>query len=444
MIKKSLAPIAAALLGVALGAPPSAADVSSGIADERGGNRTVRVSVKSDESEAIHSSRSPDVSADGRYVIFASRAKFTDDTYPNRFADQIFLRDELTGETRLVSKTPGGVAGDEASLQASISDDGSVVVFVTYAANLVGENSHGLLVQYDVVTRELSLLSRDADGGMPNGQVNAPSISATGETVAFMTTSTDLVPEDQGNNFDVIVLDIATGDMQLVSRSLDGGAGNGDSLFPDISADGTRVAFHSDATDLVDDADTNGANDVFLADLRTGHIELVSVNAEGLIGDGSSRNAAISGNGKSVVFVSSAQNLADVGPIVASQTYVRSVARATTTIVSLDESGLPSSQDGYGQSLSANGRWVVFATAGRLTSLPADGSPSDIYLHNLRTESTTVVSRAGRTEPANDFSMFPMLTPDARHVVFVSRASNLVPDDFNHYDDVFLHRIRKW
>ncbi|PYU86903.1 MAG: hypothetical protein DMG08_29045, partial [Acidobacteria bacterium] len=127
---------------------------------------------------------------------------------------------------------------------------------------------------------------------------------------SFLSGASDLVASDTNFNIDVFVRDLKTGTTTLVSVNSAGtGSGNSDSSANVMSADGRFVAFHSGASDLVP-SDTNGTEDVFVRDLKTGATTLVSVNNAGTgSGNSFSDSPVISADGRFVAFRSGASNL---------------------------------------------------------------------------------------------------------------------------------------
>jgi Tol biopolymer transport system component len=133
-------------------------------------------------------------------------------------------------------------------------------------------------------------------------------MSAHGRHVAFQSAATNLVPGDTNRQPDIFVRDRFTGNTERVSVTSRGGQSNGDSGSPTISNDGRYVAFYSSASNLVA-GDTNDAPDVFLHDRKTGVTSRVSLSSAGRQGNGLSLEAAISGNGRHIAFLSEASNL---------------------------------------------------------------------------------------------------------------------------------------
>ncbi|MEE9119683.1 MAG: hypothetical protein V3U56_00160 [Syntrophobacteria bacterium] len=244
-----------------------------GIYDEAGAISTVRVSVRSDGTEADRASAAPSISGDGRYVAFESFATnlvgVGNDT--NGFFD-VFVHDRQTGATTRVSVDSAGaegIGGDSSS--CSISADGRYVAFVSDATNLVANDTNGStdVFVHDRQTGTTTRVSVDSAGAEGNGISNFPSISSDGRYVALESDADNLVADDNNGSADVFVHDLQTGATTRVSKDSAGVEGNGNSNAPSISADGRSVAFESDADNLVA-GDTNMAPDIFVDDLQAG------------------------------------------------------------------------------------------------------------------------------------------------------------------------------
>ena len=215
----------------------------------------------------------PVISGDGRYVAFESDANnLTPDTVPA--SRDIFVRDVGLGTTALVSRAtgPAGAAGDRASNDPSISEDGRYVAFKSASTNLSGEDIDPVedVFVRDLVADTTTLVSRatGAAGAAGNAASEAPSISADGRYVSFMSAATNLSTEDADPVVDIFVRDLVAGTTTLASRAAGpaGAGGDGDSAFAAISADGRYVAFPSDADNL-SAADDDALGDIFRRDV---------------------------------------------------------------------------------------------------------------------------------------------------------------------------------
>src|SRR5262249_35266437 len=145
---------------------------------------------------------------------------------------------------------------------------------------------------------------------------------------------------------DVFVRDLLTGSTEIVSVGMGGAQSNGESRYASISGDGRYVSFYSEATNLVP-GDTNGADDVFVRDLVTGVTKRVSVDGAGRPADGDSALTSISADGSRVAFWSSATNLVPGDTNGMPDLFVRDLRARTTTRVNVDSSGAQSQRESF-------------------------------------------------------------------------------------------------
>lgn len=229
-----------------------------------------------------------------------------------------------------------------------------------------------------------------------------------------------------------------------MSVGTNGKPGNGASYFSAISANGKRVAFVSDATNLVA-GDTNGVSDVFVRDLEAGVTRRVSVASDGTQANDLSRwQPALSADGRFVAFSCAANNLVNSSSNkrLPFRIYVYDWETRKTTLVSVSSDGTPSNLLSWFPAISANGRFVAF-TSGADNLVPGDTNRSyDIFVHDRLSRETTRVSVATDGTQANRTSDGPSISADGRLVAFYSAALNLVENDHNGMDDVadiFVH-----
>jgi Tol biopolymer transport system component len=178
----------------------------------------------------------------------------------------VFVRDRRAGTTGLVSVSSTGAQGNDFSVGSEISADGRYVAFTSVASNLVPgdtNNSNDVFVR-DRRTGTTSRVSVTSTGAQASTDSYFSKISADGRYVAFSSPATNLVPDDTNQAWDVFVRDRRAGTTTRVSVTSTGAQASG-GLYPSISANGRRIAFISDASDLVP-GDTNGVQDVFLRD----------------------------------------------------------------------------------------------------------------------------------------------------------------------------------
>lgn len=289
---------------------------------DRNEGRTNRASIRSDLREANGSSYDPSISANGRFVAFTSTASNLAIKGDNNGDSDIFVHDRTTLKTNRVSISSKLKEGNSSSFSPSISGDGRLVAFVSYANNLVRRdtNRRADVFVYNRATRKTIRISINSDGTQANGDSAAPMFSADGGFVAFHSNASNLVEGDENDLTDVFVHDLSSGETTRVSRGLAGAESNGESFIPAISGDGRYVAFQSWASNLVP-GDTNGTPnvyegiDVFRYDRQTGQTERVSVSDDGEQANGPSNDPgddpSISADGRWVCFASAASNLVD-------------------------------------------------------------------------------------------------------------------------------------
>ena len=198
-------------------------------------------------------------------------------------------------------------------------------------------------------------------------------LSYTGRLVAFSTAGA-LLADDKNGVADIYVKDFDTGVMMRATVSANGVEANGASAQPSLSADGRYLVFTSAANNLVA-GDNNGVSDVFVKDLQTGAIQMVSTNGPGDPGNATSRNGDISADGHFVTFISNASNLsnfATTGP----QVYRKSLDYGVINLVSSTENGTVANNLNQSPDISADGRYVVFSSFA--TNLAPGGSPAGV------------------------------------------------------------------
>jgi Tol biopolymer transport system component len=192
----------------------------------------------------------------------------------------VYLFDAQLRTTTLVTHSfddPDEPAGDWPG-NVSISADGRVVAYEEISDVLVEDDSNDTwdVFAYDVASGVNQLVSRAVDGDPGNGESASPGISAGATFVAFSSAASDLVSDDANGVYDVFVADLSTGTIVLASRNPNGDPANGFSAIPSVSADGTRVAFSSTATDLLPDEPSDGSQHTYLRDLATETTQLVT------------------------------------------------------------------------------------------------------------------------------------------------------------------------
>jgi Tol biopolymer transport system component len=398
-----------------------------------------RISTAADGTQVDAYSYSPSISDDGRYVVFQSSANnlVSGDT---NFAFDIFVKDLSTNSITRVSTAADGTQGNDYSQFPAISGDARYVVFSSYASNLVSGDTNyteDVFIK-DLSTNSITRVSTAADGTQGNNLSSSPTISANGRYVAFQSSANNLVSDDTNGTQDIFIKDLSTNSITRVSTTADGTQGNNHSYSPSISDDGRYVVFQSYDSNLVS-GDTNGSFDVFIKDLSTNSITRVSTAADGTQGNGYSVYAAISADGRYVVFTSNANNLVTGDTNGTQDIFVKDLSTNSITHVSTAADGTQANNQSLHAAISADGRYVVFLSgASNLVSGDTNGA-YNVFIKDLSTNSITRISTvADGVLPNDSVDVRPGISADGRSVVFVSFASNLVSGDTNGYPDVFL------
>jgi uncharacterized repeat protein (TIGR01451 family) len=346
------------------------------------------------------------------------------------------------GFTELVSVSSAGVQGNQDSELPAVTADGRLVAFASFSDNLVPGDTNG---RADIFVRDrltgttervsVSSAGRqsDADSGIVNG-MGGPSISADGRYVAFDSEATNLAKGDTNGTADVFVRDRLLGTTERVSIGAQFGGGTEGT----ISDDGTRVAFVSFADDIVQ-PDTNFTGDIYVHDRTTGVTARVTDAPDGSQANNQSFNPDLNANGHLVAFDSFASNLAPNDNDDAVDVFVRDLDAGVTEGISLSPTRTSGVLNhGSGANISANGRWVAFATQETNLFRDRNGPIDDVVLFDRTTRAYEVVSVNDAGVQGNDISRQGVVSADGRYVAFTSFAQNLVPEDANFRNDVFV------
>jgi Tol biopolymer transport system component len=211
----------------------------------------------------------------------------------------------------------------------------------------------------------------------------------------------------------------------LVSVSSEEDQGTEWSGFPTASDDGRFVAFVSAAPNLVP-GDTNHASDVFVRDRESGKTTRVSVTSSGSQADWESDAPAISADGRFVAFESNASNLGQDNP--GTDIYVRDRESGTTIPVSVAVPGVDTwyFSGSNGPSISADGRYVAFYSWARNMTPDDQNWTLDIFLRDLESNSTRLISRPNQGGFGNGPSFGSAISADGDSIAFFSQATNLL------------------
>jgi Tol biopolymer transport system component len=346
-------------------------------------------------------------------------------------------------DTVLVSRegAAGPAGNDQSFRRPAISGDGRYIAFFTVASNFPGgAPSSARVYVKDTQTGTLELASRaDGPDGAPTGGSD-PQISRNGRFVCFW-------------NGSIAVRDVVAD----TTRRVPGGAtgtetDNNEDLTGAncaLSDDGDKVAYTTTESRVPED--TNGTHDVYVYSFGAGTWTLASRGGgAGPVGDGASRNAHMTPDGRHVAYWSRAANLTPADANGRADVFVRDLVAGTTTLAS-QASGTagavasPNTFGAYDPNLSDDGRYVAFSAWQPLHADARVGSKG-VYRRDLTANKTELVSRASGPAgpPALDIAQDPSISPNGRYVAFDTGASNLDADSLDGPDsiDVFIRDVQ--
>ncbi len=340
----------------------------------------------------------------------------------------------------LVSKHTNGTQPNTDADYPKVSSNGRYVFFRSAASNLVsGDTNNEIdIFMHDTqtgVTTRISVNTAGDEADLGGGYYD---ISADGRYVVFNSGSTNLVAGDTNSKTDIFVRDTQLNTTTRVSVSTAGVESDLDSSLSSISSDGRYVAFSSNATNLVV-GDTNSINDIFVRDTHLNTTTRVSVSTAGIESNGTSQPNAISDDGRYVAFTSLATNLIADDTNSKTDVFLRDTQTNTTTRISVDSNGLEPDDDSYLYAYSFSYPYLVFESYA--TNLVADDTNGvqDIFVHNIQTGETSRVSVSSAGVEGDADSYYGTTSSDGRYVFFYSEATNLVANDTNANADVFVH-----
>jgi Tol biopolymer transport system component len=409
----------------------------------------------------------PEISPDGAAVAFPSTGT---NLVPGQFDHagswDLFLFDRAAGTTVLVSHAPGSFAtatgANEQPGTFQVTPGGAWVVFLDWDAQFRSQvrlfrRSNASVT---LVSRSISSPALGANQSSQEARV-----TADGAFVVFDSAATDLVYGQSGTGVsNVYLFGRAADALTLVSGSGGSGlvSGNHYSLTPEVSADGSVIAYSTFATDLVPGTvDRNGIVDVALYDRGTAATTLASLHAPGQASatpSAASTLLSASADGRHAVFLSASINAMPglVDRSDGNDVFLTDRVTGTTTLVSHAD-GLPATT-GDGESvaaaISADGAWVAFVSRStdlvpgqedtNIDSWYSNDEPGfDVFLYNRATGAATLASHIpGSSTTAGDETCIPELSisADGRYVAFVGLASNLVSGQVDNYtEDIFLY-----
>ncbi len=383
---------------------------------------------------ALGTSSAVSVSDDGQVIAFESDATDIVANDRNGFKD-VFVYFRSTGRVELASVNTTGVSGNGNSTDPQVSPDGRYVMFKT-TSNEIVTGASGFAPQLaarDLQTGSTIVISADDAGNPGNSLSQNGRWSGDSTKVVFDSFASNLSTIDLNGVQDIYLRDLTVNTTTLLSVNKDGtAAGNALSHLPQISRDGKHVAFESFAEDLID-VDLTNIEDVYVRDLTTGTTELITIDNTGT----NQPNAhpgltaqGISPDGRYVLFVTAASNMASVPTFNGNNLFLRDRVAGTTTLVSVTADGL-AGVGGFSGVMTENGQSIAFVSSGGGLDATIDDTNGtfDVFLRDMVAGTTRMVTVNTTGDNGGDgLTVVPRISDDGRYVAFFSEAGNLSND----------------
>jgi hypothetical protein len=317
-----------------------------------------RVYVKDMQTGAVTlvaegNAREPTISADGRFVAYTASSPKSDGSNGD-----VYVKDLVTGIVTLVSANASGAAGNSASFRAQISPDGHLIVFGSSSTNLTPGGDPGLQAYVkNLETGVVTIASLTSTGAFGNagGILGNVDFSFSGDSrfLAFSSTAR-LTPDDPDTKRDVYVKDLLTGEIRLITTGTVGLTGvSSDGELPSLSWDGSYIVFEAGASDLVA-GDTNGVLDIFETQLIPHTVAFAPVTGDNAI-NAAELSASLPISGSSSAIGGSVKVLVDgvqVGTSTVAANGTWSSTIDTTTLAQGSHNLVASVTDGAGRTAS--------------------------------------------------------------------------------------------
>jgi len=375
----------------------------------------------------------PRLSDDGQYVVFRAGS-----TSPSGAA--VILQYDLATATTTVINTSGigGYVDDDDEYGPEITPDGEYVAYVQHEGAL--SSGYSSVHVWDSQGAVDTLVSDPGNNGIITTTSLEPVLGAGGWFVAFLSNATNLVGDPVVSGFHIYLRNYLEGSLQLVDEDTNriGSTDDQQAVFG-LSFYSRYVAFDNPDGSLVS-GDNNHAYDVFVRDLFWNTTELDSKRNAAVIpqtGDCLSESPlSVSTNGQWVAFASAADDLVpdDTNNLI--DVFIRDLLAGTTTLVSVGSDGGPAwGGSSMNPVISGNGRYVVFlSTATNLVAGQGLTTNANVFRRDLQTGTTVLVSfSTNGIDPADGDCSSPVVSQDGRYVAFLSTAPNLLPSYVNFY-----------
>lgn len=396
------------------------------------------------QGDGVSGGKSLAISRDGDWVAFYSLS--SNIFAPNPYGGDFVLKNmtdhsiraittSVSGET--TSGVSGGAFGDVGELR--LTPDGQFAVFGS-SSNLTalpGDTTGEDIYRFNLQSGE-RLIASVAQGGVNSYHSGAPDVSDNGRYIVFtnMDNLVSVPDVNSATNTDVYWYDTKTSQLKMVSGAFDGTIqGDSDSDSVHVTNNGRYVVFLSDAKNLLTFPDSSNSTQVFVRDMVSDTVGLLSVNAAGEAANGRCREVQITPDGHYVVFTSYANNF------LANDVYGYDVFRmdlnsGAMALVNTTSSGQQFNGQVEDPQITPDGRYVVFTSyEGSLVGLSYN-SKSQVFVKDMQTGNIAMVSVDEQGKPGTSAAKAPQISDDGQYIVF-STDSALLSTDTNGLEDAY-------
>ena len=375
---------------------------------------TIRISTNAQGEQSAGNAEYARFGASDTQVVFDSNAPDLITPTPHASHFEVYVKDLVSGKVTLASATPTGTEGNADSQHGVVSPDGNRVAFQSLATNLIGADTNNASDVYikDLVSGQVVRASTTASGGEANGQSADVAWSPDGQSVVFDSNASNLVAGDTNGAYDIFVKNLTTGAIIRVSTAANGAQANGHSLNASFTPDGVSVVFESTATNLVPGG-TTGGREVFEKNLTTGAVTLLST---GVAGEANGPSFHAVNGGQFTAFESFGSNLSNGAALGHRDVFVGSSAGVALRALGADGAAL--NADSLYPALSADGATLVFQSSATNAVSGVTNGFENVYAEHLRpTVATGAVTANGAATSGR--LLFSDADPNATHSVSI-------------------------
>lgn len=333
-------------------------------------------------------------------------------------------------QLKKASNSASGGDADDANYRPAVSGNGRFVVYSSDATNIIENDVNGFtdIFLYDRLNGKTELVSITSFGEQLNAGSSLfnNSVSDDGRYIAFTTTATNISFESTNGLMLAYVHDRVSGMTTLVSKSSGGAIPNSSCTRARISGDGRFIIYSSTATNLANDVDDTNDTDIFVYDRDTGNTECASVNAAGKSPVGAAAFSSVSADGRFVTFQSACDTLDANDTHIGNDIFIRDRQLGSTTLISAGAGG---AADGASDEsvVSGDGSFVVFrSNATNLISGTTVAANNHLYLWKRADGSVSLVTKAFGGGAASAGGSLCDISESGRFVVFRSTATNIM------------------